>query len=96
MTQLDEEVAQVEIETAAYEEMKEALERDHLGEWVVFHNRKLVESYKEFQDAATDAVRKFGRGPYLITQVGEPTEISFPPYISYMPDNADNQHKIQG
>ena len=46
MTQLDEEVAQVEIEIAAYEEMKEALERDHLGEWVVFHNRKLVENLR--------------------------------------------------
>ena len=56
---------------AAYEEMRDYLETDHFGEWVVFHNQELVGTYESFEDAAGDAVRRFGRGPYLIRRVGE-------------------------
>ena len=55
---------------AAYEELSDYLETALLGKWVVFHNRELVESFDDFQDAAAEAVKQFGRGPYLIRQVG--------------------------
>lgn len=55
---------------AAYEEMRDVLEVDHFGKWVVVHNEQLVETYDDFQAAAEEAVRRFGRGPYLIRQVG--------------------------
>ena len=56
---------------AAYEEMRDYLETDHFGEWVVFHDEELVGFYESFSKAAEDAVRRFGRGPYLIRRVGE-------------------------
>ena len=59
-------------EIAAYEENRDYLEVEHLGKWVVFHDKELTGSYDDFQDAAAEAVRLFGRGPYLIRQVGAP------------------------
>ena len=57
-------------EIAAYEKMRGDLEIEHLGKWVVVHDRKLVGTYGSFEEAAEDAVPRFGRGPYLIRQVG--------------------------
>ena len=59
-------------EIAAYDAIRDELERDHLYEWVVFHDEQLIGTYEDFQDAAAEAVRMFGRGPYLIRQVGAP------------------------
>ena len=71
MDQLDEEIA-------AYQEMRGGLEADHLGKWVVVHNRELVGTYENFQDAALDAISKFGRGPYLIREVGKTEPVPMP------------------
>ena len=54
----------------AYESLRERLERDHHGRWVVFHDESLIGDYATYEDAITTAMRKFGRGPYLIRQVG--------------------------
>ena len=59
-------------ELSAYEDMRGQLETDHFGQWVVLHDEKLAGTYKSFEAAAEDAVRRFGRGPYLIRQVGAP------------------------
>ena len=61
-----------EEQIAAYEDMRSELEAKHLGEWVIIHNRELVDVYDSFELAAKDAVRRFGRGPYLIRKVGDP------------------------
>ena len=71
---------------AAYEEMRDYLETDHFGEWVVFHDEELVGFYDSFEDAANDAVRRFGRGPYLIRRVGA-GPITLPASIQYRPVN---------
>ena len=55
---------------AAFEAMKNSLALDHTGKWVVFHDDKHIGTYDSFDAAARDAVEKFGRGPYLIRQVG--------------------------
>ena len=57
---------------SAYKEMQEVLEVDYFGKWVIFYDGDLVDAYDSFEDAAEDAVRRFGRGPYLIRQVGQP------------------------
>ena len=62
----------VEAEIAAYDEMREELEAKHTGKWVLFHGRQLISLYDTFEAVAEDAVRRFGRGPYLIRQVGAP------------------------
>ncbi len=64
-------MAKLSEEIAAYERMQDVLEADHFGEWVVVHDGELIGTYANFEEAAVDAVRNFGRGPYLIRQVGE-------------------------
>ena len=71
-------------EIAAYEEMRDVLEVDHFGEWVVVHNEQLVGTYDDFEAAAEEAVRQFGRGPYLIRQVGA-SPMSLPASLLYRP-----------
>ena len=75
-------------EIAAYNAMRFELERDHLYEWVVFHDEQLIGAYEDFQDAAAQAVRKFGRGPYLIRQVGAPPR-TLPASLMYRRVSAD-------
>ena len=62
----------LEQEIAAYERLRPALEAEHRMRWVVFRGTAHVGTYPSFQEAAEDAIRKFGRGPYLIRQVGAP------------------------
>ncbi len=59
-------------EIAAYEKMRDHLETDHFGKWVVVYNEKLQGTYLTSEEAACNAVKQFGRGPYLIRHVGEP------------------------
>jgi hypothetical protein len=67
---------------AAFDAMRSELESEHLGEWVVFHDRELVGFYPSMERAAEDAVRRFGRGPYLIRQVGAPP-LTLPASVMY-------------
>jgi hypothetical protein len=63
MTDLDTDIA-------AYEKMRAELETHHKGKWVLFHNGIFVEAFDRFEIAASEAVARFGHGPYLIRQVG--------------------------
>ncbi|MCY3989259.1 MAG: hypothetical protein OXF94_11825 [Gammaproteobacteria bacterium] len=78
-------------ELEAYERMRSSLETEHLGEWVVVHDETVVGYFDSFDDAAKEAVKLFGRGPYLIRQVGE-GPITLPASVLYAPANlyADN------
>ena len=74
---------------SAYEKMRNALEIDHFGKWVVFYNGELVDTYESFEAAANDAMRKFGRGPYLIRQVGA-GPATLPASVLYRPVHAND------
>jgi len=78
-------------EIEAYENMRNALETDHLGEWAVVHDRELAGIYESFDAAAADAVARFGRGPYLIREIGEGA-VSLPASVLY---NPVTQHAIR-
>ena len=65
----------LETEIRAYDAKLEELERLHKGKFVVFHGSDFVGAFDDFNAAAAEAVRLFGRGPYLIREVGN----SFPP-----------------
>ena len=69
---------------AAYNEQLDYLETEYLGKWVLFHDRALIGAYDDFQDVATEAVRLFGRGPYLIRSVGAPP-MELPASVQYRP-----------
>jgi hypothetical protein len=66
----------------AFEAQRNTLEIEHLGEWVVFYDKQLQGFFSDFQTAANDAVTRFGRGPYLIRQVGAPP-ITLPASVMY-------------
>jgi hypothetical protein len=65
----------LESEIEAYEALKQDLEANHTGKWVLLKDRKLIDLYESFETAAQNAVRLYGRGPYLIRQVGAPPMI---------------------
>jgi hypothetical protein len=77
-------MAELKDDIAAYDAMKADLEAKCLGKWVVFRDRKLIGTYDSFDAAANEAVHRFGRGPYLIRQVGAPP-ISMPASVMYHP-----------
>ena len=68
---------------AAYEACRDAMERDHLGEWVVFHDEQCAGIYATFEDAAEDAIARFGAGPYLIREVGASQVVRLPARLYY-------------
>jgi hypothetical protein len=74
----------IDKEIAAYDALRNDLEAQHMGKWVLVHDGKLVAVFDSFEIAAEDAVRKFGRGPYLIRQVGAPP-ITLPASVMYHP-----------
>ena len=67
---IDEQRALIAEEIAAYEKMRDDLEANHLNEWVVIYKGEFIGTYPDFQEAAAEAIERFGRGPYLIRQVG--------------------------
>lgn len=60
----------LETEIRAYEDRREELERHHKGKFVIFHGDEFVGAFDNFNAAASEAIRLFGHGPYLIRQVG--------------------------
>ena len=84
-------MAELERELQAYEGMKAELEKHHMGKWIVIHDGELVGAFDTLDAAATEAVRQFGRGPYLIRQVGAPPT-SLPASVLYQPvyEHADS------
>ena len=74
-------------EIDAYERVRDRLEANHFRKWVVFHDEEFIGAYESFEDAAIDATKRFGRGPYLIRQVAAPpTVISIPTVLRYAHD----------
>jgi hypothetical protein len=80
-------MAHLSEEIAAYEAMRPDLEAEHLGMWALVHDRKLAGIFESFDLAAQDAVKRFGRGPYLIRQIGAPP-IVLPASVMYQPVHA--------
>lgn len=68
-------------EITAYQAMRPELEAKHLGKWAVVKHGALVGAFADFQDAAAEAVRRFGRGPYLIREVGAPPVVVRAPMV---------------
>ncbi len=77
-------MSELDRELETFENMKPELETHHLRKWVVIHEGELVGSFDTLNTAATEAVRRFGRGPYLIRQVGAPLA-SLPASVLYRP-----------
>jgi len=74
----------IDDEIAAYDAMRQDLESNHMGKWVLFHGGELAGTFETFEATAEEAVRRFGRGPYLIRQVGAPPLV-LPASVMYNP-----------
>lgn len=72
-------------EMAAYETIRSDLELEHFGKWAVVHGGELVGVYDDFEVAADNAVRRYGRGPYLIRRIGGAWVITLPASLQYRP-----------
>jgi hypothetical protein len=77
-------MADLKADIAAYTKMQDELEVKHMGKWVLFHNEAFIAAYDSFEKAAEDAVLRFGRGPYLIKQVGAPP-LTLPASVMFKP-----------
>ncbi len=73
----------LEKEIAAFESKKGELEKHHLGKFVIFHSGVLEGVYDTFDAAAKEAIKKFGKGPFLIRQVGKDPRVSLPASVAY-------------
>jgi hypothetical protein len=69
---------------AAFQKMQGELEENHMGQWVLFHDDVFVSAHGSFEAAAEDAVGRFGRGPYLIRQVGA-SAMTLPASVMFRP-----------
>ena len=63
----------LEAEIKAYEEKLPELKESYPGKFVVFKGGELIGAWDTFDAAANRAVALYGRGPYLIRQVGAPS-----------------------
>jgi hypothetical protein len=81
-------------EINAYEAARSDLESKYLGRWILMHERQLVGTYDCFENAADQAVRRFGRGPYLIRQVGAQS-VTLPVSVLYNPVHEDSNVRIR-
>ncbi len=61
-------ILQKEIET--FDKIKDVLFEHHLGKFVVIYGDDFIGSFDTFDAAAKEAIKKFGKGPYLIRKVG--------------------------
>ena len=82
-------MATLKKDIAAYASMRSDLETEHLGEWVLIHNEKLIGTYESFAAAADESVQRFGRGPYLIREIGAPLK-TLPASVLYRPLHAES------
>jgi hypothetical protein len=80
-------------EIAAYEAMRGDLETTKLGKWALVHDRKLIDTFDSFDKAAQEAIKKFGRGPYLIRQIGAPPA-TLPASVLYHPTHGNRPVRV--
>jgi len=79
----------LDTELVAFENMRQDLENHQMGKWVLIHGGKLEGTFVSFDDAAENATERFGRGPYLIRQIGAPP-VTIPASVAYFQyTNAD-------
>ncbi len=64
----------LEREIHAFEALRDELEKRHHRKFVIFHDDDFAGAFDDFDSAAREAIRLYGRGPYLIRQVGVATD----------------------
>ncbi len=86
MTQMTQDTLQNEI--AAFEKLKVELLKHHFGKFVVIRDGKLAGAFDTLDNAAKEAIQRFGKGHYLIRQVGKDAPTSLPASVAFRPLHA--------
>lgn len=81
---------QLQKEIRAFEGMKDELLRYYKGKHVIIKDSEFIGSFDTFHNAATEAVRRFKRGPYLIREVVEQERVHRLPSSAYHPLPSDH------
>lgn len=84
MSMAPQDIHALDKEIQAFDAQKAELEKTYPGKFVVFKDEKLVGAWDTLDAAAQRAVALFGRGPYLIRQVGAPRP-TLPASVLYRP-----------
>lgn len=71
-------------EIGVFEQKKVELQNHHNGKWVVIHDDAVVGVYDTIDAAGRFASAQFGRGPYLIRQIGA-SELRLPTSVCFRP-----------
>ena len=79
------ELAALRDEIRAYEAMEDELLEHHKGKYVLIKDGQLIDTFDTFDAAARRALDKFGRGPYLIRQVGADHAMPMPSSVAFRP-----------
>lgn len=75
-------MAELATERRLFEKLRRDLEAKAKGQWALIRNSELIGTFGSFEDAAAEAVRRFGRGPYLIREIGAP-DVTLPASVVY-------------
>lgn len=78
----------IDKEILAFEASKDDLLKHHPFKFVIFFDGKLQGSFDSFDAAAKDAISRFGRGPFLIRQVGVEPNFPMPASVAFRQMNA--------
>jgi hypothetical protein len=62
----------LDAEMAAFEKLREELERTHLDQFALFFEGKFVGVYPDFDTAGRTALSLSKKGPFFIHQIGSP------------------------
>jgi len=62
----------LDAEIAAFEKLREELERTHLNQFALFFEGKFVGVYGDFDSAGRAALSLSKKGPFFIQQIGSP------------------------
>ena len=73
-------VATLEENIAVYDENVDEFELKYFDKYVLFYDLEFIGVYEESHEALSDAMARFGRGPYLIRLVGKAPAI-FPSFV---------------
>jgi hypothetical protein len=74
----------LDADIAAFEKLREELERTHLDQFALFFEGKFVGVYPDFDSAGRAALSRSRKGPFFIQQIGTP--------IGLDPDTAMHLH----
>jgi hypothetical protein len=77
-------MASLDTEIATFDTLRPNLEAEHMGEWSLIRETALIGTFASLDEAAQCAVASFGRGPYLIRQIGA-LPVVLPASVRYYP-----------